>query len=299
VDHIAVPAPIGLAVTAAAGPMAPEAPGATGATDDTLPSSFREAVRQQIALTLQPPYETLITVAMNGALMSSAWFFLPTGVKDKVFTLHGSLAFALVLAAWMYSDVPATNVLGPDPARVIAALDDPRLFRRLLYAKNVVLWLIVTPVCAVVALIVGLRQHDLLSTLYTVVWIGVVPFGILSISSWVGIVFPYHPMPLRYRWEHQVPRRRMLLRWGVLVLTPYGLVPALAVLLMAPSLLLWGFTSAHGLTQKLPDHDLGLGVALACAIAMACSVGGQRLGVWLAIRRRTKLEAFLADPGRG
>jgi hypothetical protein len=235
---------------------------------------------------------------MNGALMSSAWFFLPTDVKDKVFTLHGSLAFALVLAAWMYSDVPATNVLGPDPARVIAALDDPRLFRRLLYAKNVVLWLIVTPVCAIVALIVGLREHDLLSTLYTIVWIGVVPFGILSISSWVGILFPYHPMPLRYRWEHQVPRRRMLLRWGILVLIPYGLVPVLAVLLMTPSLLLWGFTSAHGLSQKLPDHDLGLGVALACAIALAGSIGGQRLGVWMALRRRTKLEVFLADPGR-
>ena len=60
------------------------------------------------------PYETLLTVAINGALMSSAWFFLPAGLKDKVFTLHGTLAYALVLAAWMYSDVPATNVLGPD-----------------------------------------------------------------------------------------------------------------------------------------------------------------------------------------
>jgi hypothetical protein len=297
VDHIAAgPAGTGGAVAAAGGATDAVSP---EVTIHTLPSSFLQAVRAQIVLTLQPPYETLITVAVNGALMSSAWFFLPTSVKDKVFTLHGSLAFALVLAAWMYSDVPATNVLGPDRRRVIAALDDPRLFRRLLYAKNVVLWLIVTPVCSLVALIVGLQNHDLLSTLYTVVWIGVVPFGILSISSWVGILFPYHPMPLRYRWEHQVPRRRMLLRWGVLVLTPYGLVPVLAVLLMTPSLLLWGFTSAHGLSQKLPDHDLGLGVALACAIALVCAIGGQRLGVRMAIRRRGKLLAFLADPGRG
>jgi hypothetical protein len=195
------------------------------ATDGTLPASFAEAVREEVARTLQPPFETLITVAVNGALMSSAWVFLPTGLKDKVFTLHGTLAFALVLAAWMYSDVPATNVLGPDAKRVIGALESPRLLRRLLYAKNVVLWSIVTPVCALVALAVGLQDHDLLATLYTVVWIGVVPFGILGISSWVGIVFPYHPMPLRYRWEHRQPRRRMLVRWAVLVLTPYGLVP--------------------------------------------------------------------------
>ncbi len=57
--------------------------------------------------------------------MSLAWFFLPRALKDDVFTLHGSLAFALVLAAWMYSDVPATNVLAPDRQRVMAAIDEP------------------------------------------------------------------------------------------------------------------------------------------------------------------------------
>jgi hypothetical protein len=168
---------------------------AAESSDPQLPATLNQAVRRQIGLTLLPPYEALITVAVNAALMSSAWFFLPAGLKDKVFTLHGTLAFALVLAAWMYSDVPATNVLGPDARRVIAAFDDPVMFRRLLYAKNVVLWMIVTPVCAIVAVIVGLHEHNLLATLYTIVWIGVVPFGILGISSWVGIVFPYHPMP--------------------------------------------------------------------------------------------------------
>jgi hypothetical protein len=260
---------------------------------------LNEAVREQITLTLQPPFETPLTVAINGALMSSAWFFLPVSLKDKVFTLHGTLAFALVLAAWMFSDVPATNVLGPDANRVVAAFDDPMMFRRLLYAKNIVLWMIVTPICAIIAVIVGLQNHDLLATLYTIVWIGVVPFGILGISSWVGIVFPYHPMPIRYRWEHRKPRGRMLVRWLALAVTPYGLVPLLSVLLMAPSLLLWGFTSAHGLSKKLPDNDLGWGVALACAIAIVCSVGGHRVGGWLAQRRRTKLLVFLADPTRG
>jgi hypothetical protein len=81
----------------------------------SLPRTLREAVRGEFARALRPPYETLITVAANGALMSSAWYFLPRSLKDNLFTLHGSLAFALVLAAWMYSDVPATNVLGPDP----------------------------------------------------------------------------------------------------------------------------------------------------------------------------------------
>lgn len=265
----------------------------------TLPATLRVAVRQELGRALQPPYETFITVAVNGAMMSSAWFLLPQGLKDKVFTLHGTLAFALVLAAWMYSDVPSTNVLGPDATRASAAIDDPVMFRRLLYGKNVVLWLLVTPVSLVVAVVNGFLSHDALATLYSVIWIGLVPFGVLGISAWVGILFPYHPMPIRYRWEHRRPRRRMLWRWLILVVTPYGVVPFLGVVVMTPSLLVWGLTSTHGLSQKLPDNDLGWGVALACVVAALCSFGGHRAGSWLARRRRARLLAFLADPTLG
>lgn len=264
-----------------------------------LPKTLREATRIQIGLTFAAPYEALITVGINGALMSAAWFLLPTSLKDDLFTLHGTLAFALVLASWMYSDVPATNVLGPDAQRIVAALDDPVMFRRLILAKNIALWMLVSPVCALVALGVGLSDHDPLATLYTIVWIVIVPFGFLAISAWVGILFPYHALPIRYRWEHQKPRKRMLVRWLGLALTPYGLVPVLALLLMTPSLLLWGFTSAHGLSQKLPDNDLGLGVALACAISLTCSVVGHRVGSSLAQRRKAWLTEFLNDPLRG
>ncbi len=269
------------------------------AVEVRLPGNTRQAVRQQFALTFQAPFEAPITVAVNGALMSSAWFFLPSGLRDKLFTLHGTLAFALILAAWMYSDVPSTNVLGPDSGRVVAALDDPVMLRRLLYAKNIVLWLMITPVCALAAVVNGLVNHSLLATVYTVVAIGVLPFGFLAISAWVGILFPYHPMPLRYRWDHRRPRKRMLVRWVTLAVTPYILVPMLAALMLVPSLLIWGFTAPHGLTAKLPDRDFGVGVAVACAVALVFSVGGQRLGIWFARRRRATLADFLSDPVRG
>jgi hypothetical protein len=264
-----------------------------------LPGTLRVAVGQEFARALRPPYETLITVAANAALMSSAWFFLPKGLKGDVFTLHGSLAFALVLATWMYSDVPATNVLGSDPHRVTAAIDDPVMLSRLLYAKNIVLWALITPACSVIALLTGILGHDLLATFYIVIWIGIVPFGALGISAWVGILFPYHPVPLRYRWEHRRPLWRMLGRWLTLLVTPYAVVPALAVVLMVPSLLVWGFTSLHGLSRKLPDNDLGWGVWIACAVAVLCSFGSHRLAAWLIRRRRAALLAFLADPARG
>jgi hypothetical protein len=269
------------------------------AVDIRLPDSFGQAIRQQLRLTLSAPYETPITVAVNGALMSSAWFFLPTDLRDKIFTLHGTLAFALILAAWMYSDVPSTNVFANDGPRIVAALDDPVMFRRLLYAKNVTLWLLITPICALAAIINGLIHHSYLSALFTIVAIGVLPFGFLAISAWVGILFPYHAMPLRYRWEHRRPARRKLFRWGVLIVTPYGLLPVLSTLMLAPSLLLWGFTVPHGLSEKVPDHDLGLGIGVACVLALICTVGGHRIGGWMARKRRPKLVDFLSDPTRG
>jgi len=263
-----------------------------------VPPSLGEAVRVEFRSALSPPYETPVVVAVNGALMSSAWFFLPPSLKDKLFTLHGTLAFAVVLAFWMYSDVPATNVLAPDRLRVLAAIDDPRIQRRLLVAKNIVLWILVTPVCILVALAIGLYENDLLATLYTMVWLGFVPLGVLGISNLVGIRFPYHPMPLRFRWEHRKPRRRMLFRWLILVVTPYGLVPALGVILLLPSLALWGFTSKSGLSKQLPSNDLGLGVAVACAIAGLAWWGGHRVGTWMIGRHKEKLIEFLDDPTR-
>ncbi len=273
-------------------------PGETPAPDP-LPPTLRVAVRQELRRTLRPPFETPLVVAINGALMSSCWVFLPGAIKDKVFTLHGSLAFALVLAAWMYSDVPATNVLGPDRERVLLALGDPPMVRRLLLAKTIVLWLLITPLCFVVALIAGLLKHDLLATGLTLVWIGVVPLGALALSNLVGIRFPYHPMPLRFRWAHRRPYRRMLVRWLTLAVTPYVLVPFIASALMAPTLLLWGLLTPHGLDEKLPDHDLGWGVALACAIAAVAWWVGQRAATWLTTRRAGPLVEFLSDPGRG
>jgi hypothetical protein len=263
-----------------------------------LPLTFLAALRTEFGRTFRPPYEVPVVVAVNGALMSSAWFFLPASLKDDIFSLHGSLVFAAVLASWMYSDVPATNVLGPDSVRVRRALDDPVLFRRLLAAKNVVLWVLITPICCLVALLIGVANHNLLSTVITVVWIGIVPFGALGLSNLVGIRFPYHPMPLRYRWDHRRPFRRMIVRWLTLAVTPYVVFPAIAALLMAPTLILWGLLTPTGLSKNLHVTDFGWGVAVACVLAVAGWWGGHHAGYRLARRRSAWLDDFLGDPAR-
>jgi len=283
--------------------MAPTTP-APGAADPRtfdapLPHDLRAALTAEWSRVLRPPFETPLTVAINAALMSSAWFFLPAEIVDKLFTLHGSVAFAFVLSSWMYSDVPATNVLAPDGLRVLAALDQPRVLRRMLVAKSMVLWVFVAPICLLISFIMGAGQSDKITAVYSAVAIGVVPFGVLSVSGWLGILYPYHPVPLRYRWSRRRTWRPMLLRWGTLVLLPYAVVPGLTVAFLSPSLLVWGLTSSSGLTKKLPDNDFGLGIALACAIAALAVWLGHLVALRLVARRRDALVDYLSDPLRG
>jgi len=270
-------------------------PGGTAA----LPGSLPQAVRTEFGRAFHAPYEAPIVVAVNGLLMTGLWFLAPTNWKNALFSLHGPLAFAMILAGWMLSDVPATNVLGPDARRVRSALDDPVMFRRLLYAKNLVLWTLIVPLCSLIALGIGINDNDYTAMVITIVAIVVIPFGPLGISAWLGIRFPYHPIPLRERWAHRRSWRHMLMRWFVLILTPYGLVPVLALAFMAPTLFLWGITGQHGLTSRLSDAEFAWGTLLACGLSVIGVVAGHRVGERWARRRKVALSAYLADPSLG
>jgi hypothetical protein len=87
---------------------------AGSAVTAALPETLPAAVRAEFRRALRPPYETPGVVVGNGLLMTACWALLPASVVNSVFRFHGALAFALVLASWMYSDVPATNLLGGD-----------------------------------------------------------------------------------------------------------------------------------------------------------------------------------------
>jgi hypothetical protein len=199
----------------------------------------------------------------------------------------------------MYSDVPATNVLGADAPQILDAIDRPLALRRILAARRIVLWSIVAPVCLLISFTIGFGTSDPIVAVYSVVAIGIIPFGVLAVSGWVGILYPYHPIPIRFRWRHRHQWRPMVGRWATLVLLPYGLVPTLSFAFMAPTLLIWGFTSKTGLTKKLPDNNIGLGIALACSIAVGAVFVGQRVSLRLIVRRRAQLVAYLSDPRLG
>lgn len=258
----------------------------------TLP----ETVRHEFVRALRPPYETPIVVAVNGLLMTVLWFVFPSNL---LFTFHGALAFPMVLASWMYSDVPATNVLGTDATSSLAALSDTRAMRRLLHARTLVLWIFVAPFCVLVGIVVSFSDKHPLASAATAVWIAIVPFGALPLAGWLGIYFPYHPMPLKRRWELRHRWRTIIVRWLTLAIIPYGLVGLLVVLVSAPTLIYWVNVWPNWRTERIPSDLFAWGVLIACFTSALLWWLGSTWGARIADRRQEKLVAFLSNPDAG
>ncbi len=264
----------------------------------TLPTSYPAAFRAELRRAFTAPYEAPLVVALNAALVTVAWLWLPLPLQDLLFSLHGALAFPVVMATWMLADVPATNILGSDAARMVAAIDDPDALRRLIYAKNSVLWLLVTPVCVLVAIGIGIDRERWTTTVVTIIGIIVVPIGSLGIAGWLGISFPYHTLPLAERWRHRRPWSRMVVRWATLCLLPYVLVPTITGILAAPAFAAWAVTTGRW-QGRIPDPDLAIGVVVTAALSAAAFFLGHRHGLRMIRRRRDRLVEFLERPELG
>jgi hypothetical protein len=271
----------------------------TATTSANRSARLPDAVRTELQRAFHKPFEIPIVVATNGTAMTLAWFFAPPRLIELLFTFRGPLAFPVILASWMYSDVPATNLLGADAQRSIAMLGDRTALRHSQWAKNLVLWLLVAPLAVTVAIVVGIHNHRPLATIFTVLWIAVVPLGALGVASWLGVFFPYHNVPLRRRWAHRKPFRRKIIRWLILAMLPWLLVPGLIVLISLPTIGLWVATYRHWRGQPIPDTDFAIGVAMGCAVAALFWIVGARIGARFAHRRRDKLATFLAAPDQG
>jgi len=244
------------------------------------------------------PWDDVLVIVGNAALVCAGWFLLPAAARQWLFTLTGPMAFAVVLETWMLSDTPATNMLANDPQAALAALPDRVRLGRLVRAKTVALACLVGPPSAAVA--AGLAISDGRYTAGAVVCcvLLVVPFGAPAVAAWFGTVLPYHPRSLRWRWQHRRPYRRTF-RWLMLVLAPYAVVPAVMIVLITPGILLG---LAIGDRDPSGTFDTPAVIVAAVVTVLLTSVTiafGPRVARWLAGRHRDKLTDYLADPERG
>ncbi len=262
------------------------------------PASFGAEVRAELRRMMRPPRDDLSILAGNVLLVCACWFFLPVAARDWLFELHGRLAFAVVLQTWMLADTPATNVLGNDVTGALGALPDPQRLRRLMRVKTTALACIVGTVGAVVCMILAARDGRWAAGVATAALMFALPFGTTAVSSWLGVLLPYHRRSLRWRWAHRRDWRRHL-RWAALVVIPYTAVPMVYGALVGPAALAAADMHHRDRHHYLTGPSLLVGAVIACLFAVAVYVLASHAGAWMATRRSRSLRAYLADPDLG
>jgi hypothetical protein len=127
--------------------------------------------------------------------------------------------------------------------------------------------------------------------------IAIIPFGILPVAAWVGLLLPYHLRPLRWRWDRR-RNWRLIARWALLAFSPFVIVPVVSAVIIFPSAALahWAFGApAH----KLTNAEFVLVAVTACAMAVLVGIGGLWVAGRLRVRRHDRLATYLLDPAAG
>lgn len=243
------------------------------------------------------PCDDLLTIGVNALLVCGGWL-LPDSARQWLFTLQGPLAFAVVLEAWMLSDTPSTNMLGNDRVPTLAALPEPRRLRRELRAKAAALACVIGPVSAVACLAIAAYDDNTAAGLAVALVLLALPLGATAIAPWFGVRWPYHPRPLAWRWAHRLPWSRTV-RWTVVVVAPYAVVPAIALALLAPGIAVGVAIGDRASTGYLTGWSLVVPVVLTCVLAGAAFCLGPLVTTRLVARREPALSAHLRDPDRG
>jgi hypothetical protein len=260
--------------------------------------TLRKAVADVYRRAFRPPFEIPAALLINALLMTAAWFLLPPRAHQFVFGLTGPLAFPVIMASWMLGDTPSTNVAGHDKTRALAVLDDGAAFVRWLAARCIVLTSLVGVPCAIIALIIGdVERQSAVKVIAACVVIAIIPFGILPVAAWVGLLLPYHIRPLRWRWDRR-RNWRVIARWVLLAFSPFVIVPVVSAVIIFPSAALahWAFGApAH----KLTNAEFVLVAVTACAMAVLVGIGGLWVAGRLRVRRHDRLATYLLDPAAG
>ena len=257
------------------------------------------AVKSEYVRIFTERRDDLIAVGFNAMLVTICWFLLPNSIVNWLFTLHGPLAFPYFLEMWMLGDTPATNVAGRDAIRAAQQLHDPAALRLWLRAKHIVMWSIVGPVGAIVAIVIGLVQHRYDDAAAAATVLLFLPLGVLSVAAWIGIWMPYHPQKLLWRWRHRSDWRAALVRWLALVLVPFLIVPAIATVLLIPSLIIWIIAHQGYPPQQMDTTGLWIGTAVSVAVSLTTFAWAPRVAAKIAGRRSERLHLYLSNPEHG
>lgn len=264
----------------------------------SLPQSLPAAVLAEFGRAFHDPYEAPICVGANIVLVALGWWLAPASITTWLFGYHGAHALPLTMLSWMVADVPATNVIGGDARRMSVALSDRSTLLTLLVAKAIVLWLLTAPLCIFIDLVISDQHGDLATASLTTAIILIVPFATLGMATWVGILLPYKPMPLRERRCQVRENPKRFLRWCVAITAPYVVVPTLGMVCLFP-LHQWGLPGDSHRVLGHPAVQFWAVMVGSIVVAVVMLVVGYRGALSLTAKRTRHLEGFLANPELG
>ena len=257
----------------------------------------RAAIRAEVTHIVRHPGDLLLSVASSAAIVLFLWYVVP---RSWFFTFTGPEGLPYALAGWMYTDAFVTNVLTSDPERALAAIDDPAELTALLRAKVLAVWLIIGPLCTVIAVAIALTQHTHWRfAIEVILAVAVVPFGALAVSGLVGLMYPYHQHSLRWRWRNRRRFRQVIIRWGLLIAMPNLIFPLAFALIVVAPVAIWKLTNRQGWDTAQTDTEFALCALLAVLVTAAIWYSAHRFGVWWVSRHRDRLREYLLDVERG
>lgn len=253
-------------------------------------------LRFELVRLFRRPWTELTILLINAVIVIVGWLVLPKDVKEWLFdSLQGRLAFVIVLETWLVSDVSSTNIFGHDPVAALRAMHDGRALRRFVRVKATALSILIGVPCTITAIVLGIHGGSMSRAAILAPMFLAIPFGVIAIGSWLGVILPYRYRTLRWRWAHR-RQWRITARWLVAMMVPYWVLG----LFVPVTIYLARFTA--GLITNLHQHgrapitSLEITVVVACALAAATLFvapwGTQRLAMW----RRDHLLAELGEP---
>ena len=188
-----------------------------------------------------------------------------------------------------YADVPATNLFGVRAEQIVNVLRQPERVRRIMTIENLALWVLVSPLCFLIAMGLLPSQHQPLMSLAIAVAVLCLPFSYLGLAAIVAPLLPFHPMP----WRERLRRRDTWLRYGLATGIAYlGITWPASMLAFAPTVAIVRYVGST------PSHYFA-----AAVIATPWCLFIWRLGLHISSRitrrRAAYLASFLADPSRG
>lgn len=244
------------------------------------------SVRAELRLAFKPPFDVISVVLINMSLALGAWFLIN---PDVVLNYTSLIFLPIALASWAYSDVPATNLFGVRAEQIVEVLEQPERVRRIMTVENLSLWILVSPLCLLLAIGLLPSQHEPVMSMAIAVAVMCLPFTYLGLAAIVAPLLPFHPLP----WRERVRRRDTWPRYGLAVgIAYFGITWPASLVSFTPVIIIVGFVGTT------PTHYFA-----AAVLATPWCLLTWRLGLLLSSRitkhRANFLSEFLADPTRG